>query len=163
MARGDIENIDALFSDALDAGADSLDAFGNPEAKASDLFDDEDSYVVLDENDAMGMFDTLDVVDIDDDEDDEEEAVVDLAAEPVVENRRAPRALSAEEPSETMSRSEARSAARTNKTEPARPRQRTEKADAEDGDDVEVPEWVVSLRSKLLSSVAHAFLLSAPL
>ena len=160
MARGDIENIDALFSDALDAGADSLDAFGNPEAKASDLFDDEDSYVVLDENDAMGMFDTLDVVDIDDDEDDEEEAVVDLAAEPVVENRRAFRALSAEEPSETTSRSEARSAARTNRTEPARPHQRAEKADAEDGDDVEVPEWVVSLRSKLLSSVAHAFLLS---
>lgn len=182
MARGDIENIDALFSDALDAGADSLDAFGNPEAAASDLFDDEDSFVVLDESDAMGMFDTLDVVDIDDDEDDEEDAgAVDLAAGPVVESRRSPKSKpltpepedddDEDDISEIVAMAEKRAQAKktgaarpeTARPEPARPepaRPKTQKANDDADDDVEVPDWVVSLRSKLLSSVAHAFLLS---
>ena len=192
MARNDIENIDDLFSDAILGDNTPLDAYGNPFEETDDLSSSDDDFIVLDEEGATNMFDTLDdgttTLDFDvieekhteepkvleppsddfdvfDEEDDEEEV-----DEIEIEDRRARKSgkmvSGIDEEKEVT---ETKKQTRTDKTrtrasapEPVAQRAKKERASVPDEDvtEVEVPDWVVSLRSKLLASVAHAFLLS---
>ena len=173
MAKNDIENIDDLFSDAILGDDHPLDAYGNPFEETDEVVGSDDEYIVLDADGASSMFDPMPD---ESDSEDETDGFDDLAGfeepdveeeEPVLEiedrrNSKNENVLPAVEhqPGKT-DRKPSQSRAKASAREPAPARTRSQKSYSDDDvAEVEVPDWVVSLRSKLLSSVAHAFLLS---
>ena len=173
MAKNDIENIDDLFSDAILGDDHPLDAYGNPFEETDEVVGSDDEYIVLDADGASSMFDPMPD---ESDSEDETDGFDDLAGfeepdveeeEPVLEiedrrNSKNENVLPAVEPQPgKKDRKPSQSRAKASAPEPAPARTRSQKSYSDDDvAEVEVPDWVVSLRSKLLSSVAHAFLLS---
>lgn len=154
-----IENVDDMFGhgrvDEIAKSTNTVDAYGNPDLGL------EDDDIVLDALDGdvepLGFDDFAAIVEDDDflSSNDETETMQKTSDEQPKQNKRTKRSRQFAERHKNNENKEQQQSVLGYSAH-----QKTTKSNStEEFDDVDVPEWVVALRSKLYASVSHAFLL----